>query len=170
MDTLLKNFIFNIGGEICVRLAEELEALNGEITDQELADRLGEDQNITRKNLYKLLDYNLVKYRRMREKKNQWIIFLFEASFDGYHSIILERNEQMIEVLKKRLEYEEENMFYACDAGCTRLTFDDATDIDFRCPSCDEILNFRENDNKIDEIKKKIDTLEKENKKIAKST
>ncbi|MHA1682141.1 MAG: hypothetical protein ACTSUE_14480, partial [Promethearchaeota archaeon] len=141
MEKLLEKFIFYVGGEICVKLAYELEKLgNKEVTDQELAGIVGEDINVTRKNLYKLLDYNLVTYRRTRDKKSGFILFYFMDNFKGYQKILVDRNSKQIEKWKQLLIYEEDNMFYACDAGCTRLPFDKATEIDFRCPSCDEIL------------------------------
>lgn len=160
---MLENFIFHIGGDICLKLAHALEELKEkEITDQELAEKLGEDINTTRKNLYKLLDYNLVIYRRTRDKSNGWIVFFFKSNFDGYESILVERNQKQVDKWKQLLEYEKDNMFYACDAGCTRLPFDKATEIDFRCPSCDEILNFRENDSKINDLSEKIKRAEAE--------
>ncbi|MHA1368679.1 MAG: transcription factor E [Promethearchaeota archaeon] len=167
MDELLERFIHQVGGDICVRLAKELEKLKGkEITDQELAERLGEDINTTRKNLYKILDYNLVTYRRTRDKKNGWIIFYFKENFNGYENILIDINNEKIRTWKKELEYEQQNIFYACDAGCTRLTFDKAAEIDFRCPSCDEILNFQDNSQRIENLKRKIEEVEAENKLI----
>lgn len=164
MDELLEKFIFHIGGDICVQLAEELDKLGDkEITDQELADKMGEDINTTRKNLYKLLDYNLVTYRRSRDKKNGWIIFFFKQNFEGYQNILVERNQKQIEKWKALLDHEQDNMFYSCMAGCTRLTFDKATDVDFRCPSCDGILNFQDNNKRVEDLAAKIDLAEKEN-------
>ncbi|MHA1889807.1 MAG: transcription factor E [Promethearchaeota archaeon] len=164
---MLEKFIFHIGGDICVKLANELEKLKGkEITDQELSELLGEDINTTRKNLYKLLDYNLATYRRVRDKKNGWILFYFRANFDGYQDILVERNKKQIDKWKELLEYEQNNIFYSCAAGCTRLPFDQASDINFRCPNCDEILNFQDNSSKIEEIRRKIEKAEKENEEI----
>lgn len=167
MDELLEKFIFHIGGDICVRLARELEELGGkEITDQELADKLGEEINPTRKNLYKLLDYNLVTYRRTRDKNTGFIMFYFKDNFDGYKNILVERNMEQINKWKQLLAYEEDNMFYACAAGCTRMPFYKATEIDFRCPSCNEILNFQDNSRKVEALRKRIEQAEKENEEI----
>ena len=167
MDELLEKFIYHVGGDICIKLGHELEKLGDkEITDQELAERLGEDINTTRKNLYKLLDYNMVLYRRSRDKKNGWIIFFFKANFEGYENILIERNNKQIAKWKELLKHEENNMFYSCDAGCTREPFDQAMEIDFRCPSCDGILNFRDNEKRVSDLREKIRLAEDENKKI----
>lgn len=167
MDALLSKFVFYVGGDICVKLGLELEKLGDkEITDQELAEKLGEDINTTRKNLYKLLDYNLVTYRRTRDKKNGWIIFYFKANFEGYEGILVERNQKQIENWKTLLEYEKSNMWYSCDAGCTRVTFDKATEMDFRCPQCESLLNFRDNNQRINDLLGKIQMAEKENDEI----
>lgn len=171
MDSLLERFIFFIGGDVCVKLANILEKLNGkEITDQELAEKLGEDINTTRKNLYKLLDYNLVTYRRTRDKKNGWIIFYFSAHFEGYQNVLVERNMLQIEKWRELLKYEQENMFYGCSAGCTKATFDKASELNFRCPQCDEILNFQDNSKRIEDLQQKIDMAEKENAEISITT
>jgi transcription initiation factor TFIIE subunit alpha len=164
LDELLTKFVFFIGGEICNKLALELEKLGEkEITDQELAEKLGEDINTTRKNLYKLLDFNLVTYRRTRDKKNGWIIFYFKANFVGYENILIERNLKQIENWKSLLEYEKGNMWYTCDAGCTRVIFDKATEMDFRCPQCESLLNFKDNSQRINDLLGKIQAAEKEN-------
>ncbi|HME53608.1 MAG TPA: hypothetical protein VKM55_15385 [Candidatus Lokiarchaeia archaeon] len=167
MDDLLQKFIFYVGGDLCVKLGLELEKLGDkEITDQELAEKLGEDINTTRKNLYKLLDYNLVTYRRTRDKKNGWIIFFFKANFEGYESILVERNQKQIENWRNLLEFEQSNMWYSCDAGCTRVTFDKATEMDFRCPQCDGLLNFKDNIQRITDLETKITAAESENESI----
>ncbi|NMC08699.1 MAG: hypothetical protein GYA24_26045 [Candidatus Lokiarchaeota archaeon] len=164
MDELLTKFVFYIGGEICNKLALELEKLGDkEITDQELAEMLGEDINTTRKNLYKLLDYNLVTYRRTRDKSNGWIVFFFRANFGGYENILIERNNKQIENWRNLLEYEKENIWYACDAGCTRVIFDKATEMGFRCPQCESLLNFKDNNQRINDLLGKIEIAEKEN-------
>jgi len=167
VDDLLQKFIFYVGGDLCVKLGLELEKLGDkEITDQELAEKLGEDINTTRKNLYKLLDYNLVTYRRTRDKKNGWIIFFFKANFEGYESILVERNQKQIENWRNLLEFEQSNMWYSCDAGCTRVTFDKATEMDFRCPQCDGLLNFKDNIQRITDLETKITAAESENESI----
>jgi transcription initiation factor TFIIE subunit alpha len=164
VDDLLQKFIFYVGGDLCVKLGLELEKLGDkEITDQELAEKLGEDINTTRKNLYKLLDFNLVTYRRTRDKKNGWIIFFFKANFDGYETILVERNQKQIENWRNLLDFEQSNMWYSCDAGCTRVTFDKATEMDFRCPQCDGLLNFKENTQRINDLQSKVQAAEKEN-------
>ncbi|MBN2150101.1 MAG: hypothetical protein JW839_01520 [Candidatus Lokiarchaeota archaeon] len=164
MDELLSKFVYFIGGEVCIKLALELEKLGDkEITDQELGERLGEDINTTRKNLYKLLDYNLVTYRRTRDKHNGWIIFFFKVNFSGYENILIERNMKQIDNWKNLLEYEKANMWYACDAGCTTVIFDKATEMDFRCPQCEGLLNFKDNTKRINDLLGKIQAAEKEN-------
>ncbi len=164
MDELLTKFVFFIGGEVCIKLAQEMEKLGEkEITDQELAERLGEDINTTRKNLYKLLDYNLVIYRRTRDKKNGWIVFFFRQNYVGYENILVERNIKQIDNWKSLLDYETGNMWYTCDAGCTRVIFDKATEMDFRCPQCDGLLNFKDNTQRINDLQGKIQAAEKEN-------
>lgn len=167
MDELLEKFIFHVGGDICIKLGHELEKLGDkEITDQELAEKLGEDINTTRKNLYKLLDYNMVLYRRSRDKKNGWIIFFFKANFEGYENVLVERNNKQIAKWKELLAHEAENMFYSCDAGCTRQPFEKAMEIDFRCPSCDGILNFHDNQKRVADITEKVRLATEENEKI----
>nr|MDO8116418.1 hypothetical protein [Candidatus Sigynarchaeota archaeon] len=164
MDELLEKFIFHVGGDPCIILAHELEKLGDkEITDQELAEMLGQDLNATRKNLYKLMDYDLVIYRRTRDKKNGWIIFFFKQNFDGYQNVLVERNSIQIKKWKELLDFENDNIFYGCIAGCSRESFDKAMEMDFRCPSCDEIMNMLDNSQRINDLTMKIEAAEREN-------
>ena len=62
-------------------------------------------------------------------------------------------------LLKTRLEFEENNVFYSCPQGCVRLLFDEATETEFLCPMCGEDLAFYDNSYFIEVLKKRVDAL-----------
>lgn len=66
-----------------------------------------------------------------------------------------------MERLRERLERERTSQFYLCGGGCMRLDFEQATEFEFRCPECGELLQIQDNAQKILELEEEIKRLEK---------
>jgi transcription initiation factor TFIIE subunit alpha len=49
-----------------------------------------------------------------------------------------------------------------CGNNCIRLNFEQATDFEFKCPECGELLHQDDNAKKIKELEKEIKKIEKE--------
>ncbi len=148
LDCTLVNILTEIGGENCVKVAEELYNINTpEITDEELSEICDINKNVVRKILYILYENKLSDFRKEKEKKKNWWIYYWKDNFDNLHSFIRLKREQVLEKLSLRMEYEENNVFHRCvNDDCRYLApFEEAMEIDFRCPHCESNLDHFEN-------------------------
>ena len=120
--------------------------------------------NTVRKTLYKLYSEKLAQFRRIRDKSTGWFIYYWWHEFDLIEEILLEKKKLVEEKLRERLEFEQNNYFFICD-NCintnTKYNFEDAFEMNFRCPDCGGALKAQENDDLIQFLKEKIARLEK---------
>ena len=148
LDCTLVNILTEIGGDNCVKVAEELYNISKEeITDEELAEICDINKNVVRKILYILYENKLSDFRKEKEKKKNWWIYYWKDNFDNLRNFIKLKREQVLEKLSLRMEYEENNVFHRCvNEECRYLApFEEAMEIDFRCPMCDSNLDHFEN-------------------------
>jgi len=118
LDTVLQTILKEIGGEYCVKVATELYKVNQErkeITDDELAEICEIKLNIVRKILYILYDHKLSDFRKVRDKKSGWFIYFWRECFDNVRDLIRNKQEQVLEKLTYRYQYESDNVFFICD-------------------------------------------------------
>jgi transcription initiation factor TFIIE subunit alpha len=148
LDTQLIQILQEIGGEHCVHISGELYNIQDpEITDDELAEICGIKLNIVRKILYILYENKLSEFRKVRDRKSGWFIYYWHENFANVKELIRLKQEQVLEKLNARLEYEENNVFYKCEVPeCAHVaTFNEASDENFKCLKCGGMLNFFEN-------------------------
>ncbi len=148
LDCTLVQILSEIGGENCVKVAEELYNIHkDEITDEELAAICDINKNVVRKILYILAENKLSDFRKEKEKKKNWWIYYWRDNFDNMRNFVKAKREQVLEKLSLRMEYEENNVFHRCvNDECHYLApFEEAMEIDFRCPNCESNLDHFEN-------------------------
>jgi len=134
--------------------------INGTNTDEEIAEKTEIKLNIVRKILYRLYDSGLASYKRSKDPETQWYTYSWEFDKNGVTSQIEEKSTNMIASLKKNLELEENNMFFVCPEGHSRVSFDKASEMGFVCPECGNEITFQENDGIIAGIKEEIASYE----------
>ncbi|MDD3175249.1 MAG: hypothetical protein PHU51_02120 [Candidatus Nanoarchaeia archaeon] len=127
-----------------------------------ITEELDMDIHRTRKILYKLHDYNLVSFKRKKDKIKGWYICYWD--FNEHSIPILERKlrAETLKKLEERLQKETANFYYMCRAAHTRMTFDDAFDEDFKCPECGDIMQQVENARTVDFLKNRIEEIKVE--------
>ncbi len=130
-----------LGSEDYVRVARAL--LNNEnATDEEIASATGLKINTVRKVLYDLFGRTLISGVRVRDLKRGWFVYRWRAQRDQVDGFIETQKKKAMERLNHRLQYEEQHEFYCCGSeGCTRLTFEQAMEVLFKCPTCNGNLN-----------------------------
>ncbi|MHA1820818.1 MAG: transcription factor [Promethearchaeota archaeon] len=159
LDPCLIEILREIGGEDCVNVALELKNIESdEITDEELAERSGIKLNIVRRMLYILEDNKLSIFKKVRDKKSGWFIYYWRDNFDNLRNFIREKQQLVLEKLSVRLEYEDSNVFYICEnPECNQIfTFDEATDVDFKCTKCESTLTYNDNEDVKEFLRQKI--------------
>lgn len=148
-----------IGGDEYLKVARSL--LNTEdATDEEIASSTGLRINIVRKVLYDLFGKALITGIRVKDEKKGWFVYRWRARKDEVDNFIEHQKKKITERLQQRLDYESSAEFYHCgNEDCTKLTFEKALDLSFKCPTCGKLVNIIKNDKLKKALQYKIDEL-----------
>ncbi len=161
-DKTLEKVAEAFGSEEAITIIEALKEI-GETTDDQIASQTGIRLNSVRKILYRLYDHSLVGLRRSRDKDTGWFIFHWRLQLDQLEGFILNQKRRVLEKLEARLKYEQKHEFYYCNTlGCKRISFEDAMELVFRCPTCSKPLMHFENGKIVSALTKKVAQLRKE--------
>ena len=177
MNPLLKSFLYIVGGDVAIEVGIELLlSENEDITDEDITENIKEriegtgidfepdieeilKLNTVRKTLYKLYSEKLAQFRRIRDKSTGWFIYYWWHEFDFLEEILLEKKKLIQTKLRDRLQFEEKNYFFLCK-NCNKINikykFDEAFELNFRCPDCGSPLEAQDNQNIINLLKEKI--------------
>ena len=177
MNPLLTSFLYIIGGDVAIEVGKELLlSENDDITDEDITENIKEriegtgidfepdieeilKLNTVRKTLYKLYSEKLAQFRRIRDKSTGWFIYYWWHEFDFLEEIVLEKKKLVQTKLRDRLQFEENNYFFLCK-NCNKINikykFDEAFELNFRCPDCGSPLEAQDNQNIINLLKEKI--------------
>lgn len=162
IDNLVTSLAKELLGEEVLDVLQFLLSKKIEITDDEIANELGVKVNEVRKKLYALADQGLVSYRRSRDKDTGWYVYYWKVNTDQINDILLNRKREILEKLKTRLEYEENNEFYICPEDKNKYTFEEAFENEFKCPRCGSQLEYYDSKKVREVLGKKIKDLQDE--------
>ncbi len=160
-DELFLNIVKILVGDEAVTIVSMLGS-KPEATDEELATKLEIKLNIVRKILYKLYDYHLAVFRRIRDKKTGWFVYYWKLNPERIGDLVNNKKRAVLHKLKERLNYEKEHVFYQCLNGCPRFTFEDAMEVSFNCPKCSTALENISNENIIEILETNVEILEED--------
>ena len=101
----------------------------------------------------------MAQFRRIRDKSTGWFIYYWWHEFDLLEEILIEKKKSILRKLRDRLQYEENNYFFMCQS-CTqsniKYKFDEAFDLNFKCPDCGGPLEAQDNEQIKQFLKEKI--------------
>ncbi|MBY9010771.1 MAG: hypothetical protein KGD70_00175 [Candidatus Lokiarchaeota archaeon] len=183
LNPLLRSFLYILGGDIAIEVGIELlKSEEEDITDEGITENIkerfkGEDPEISfeennveflklntvRKTLYKLYSGKLAQFRRIRDKSTGWFIYYWWHEFDLFEEILMEKRRIMESKLRERLKFEENNYFFICkdcQDSNKKFNFDEAFELNFRCPDCGGILEAQDNKELIQFLIEKIVLIE----------
>ena len=161
-DKTLMKVATALGEEDAVLLINYLKEAD-ETTDDAIANATGIRLNFVRKILYKLYDHSLVSLRRTRDPKTGWFIFHWKLQPSQLEGFILSQKRRVLDKLTVRLEYEKNHDFYHCRTPtCKRITFSEAMELVFQCPTCGNPLSHCNNKKLIENLSIKVDQVRKE--------
>lgn len=138
------------------------------ISEFDLAKKTKQDIKVIRKMLYFLYNHNLVGFNRKKDKEKGWYIYYWTLLPDNIRFMYFKRKKEQLEKLNQMLEEEHQELFFICPKKCVRLNFDQATDFEFHCPECGELVSQDDSEKKIISLKKEIAEIEEEIKKSKK--
>lgn len=131
------------------------------VSEFKLAEDLKCEVNYIRNLLYRLYDFNLVYFTRKKDKLKGWYIYYWTFNENKVLDVLIKIEKERIERLKSRYCSENEGLFFCCRSKCVRLDFERATDFEFHCPECGEIVYQDDNSDHIIKIKEQISVSEK---------
>ena len=151
-------------GEDSLKVVEFLKDKKN-ISDFKIAEKTDTDIHEIRNILYRLYNQNLVSYYRKKDRQKGWYISYWTFNKKRVKDLMGIIKKQKYEKFNERLREEElnKNNFYLCPNACVRVNFDRATDFEFRCPECGNILNHQSNEKTIEFLKTEIKTLKMTN-------
>ena len=160
-NQLIDEVIINVAGEDVIPLVKVLKNKKN-VSEFKLSEKIGLEINTTRNMLYRLYHSNLVSFVRRKDKKKGWYIYYWTFNMKRIRNLVLEIKRKKIESLKEKLDNEKSHQFFICPNMCMRMEFDNATEFDFKCAECGELMNIQDNTTTIENIEKEIKKLEKE--------
>lgn len=112
--------------------------------------------------LYALQKLNLATYKRKKDSKKGYYISYWTFHPKRVKEVITELRKEKLVKLKERLAREEanKNCFFICQNACARLDFEQATNVEFKCPECGSLLIQQDNSRTIDYLKEQIKAME----------
>ena len=126
------------------------------ISEFKLAEDLKSEVNYVRNLLYRLYDYNLVSFTRKKDKLKGWYIYYWTFNQDKILDVLIKIEKERLERLKSRHDSENGGLFFCCKGKCVRLDFEHATDFEFHCPECGEIVYQDDNTGHLSKISEQI--------------
>lgn len=152
-----------IGGDEYLKVARSL-LKSEDATDEEIASSTGLRINMVRKVLYDLFGKALITGTRIKDERKGWFVYRWRTREDEVEHFITGQKKKILDRLQKRYNYESSSEFYHCgNEDCKKITFEDALELFFKCPICNNVVNLSNNDkiknalnNKIEQIKKEI--------------
>jgi len=153
---------YMLGGDEYLKVARSLlKAQNA--TDEEIASSTGLRINMVRKVLYDLFGKALITGVRVKDERKGWFVYRWLSRRDEVENFIENQKKKIAERLQQRLDYENSSQFYHCgNDDCQRLTFENALEESFKCPSCGEILDLKKNEKSKKAFAKQVDKIRKE--------
>ncbi|MCC6012887.1 MAG: transcription factor [Candidatus Verstraetearchaeota archaeon] len=160
-DNALVDIVRELLGEDAAKIISIL-LEKEETSDDELIQKTGMKINNLRRILYQLFDKNFVLYRREKDREIGWYKYYWRINPTGINILINSIRKKVLAKLKDRLNYEMNNMFFACpDHQKNRYTFEEAMELNFQCPHCGKRLDNIRNDEIVTILKIKISEIEK---------
>jgi len=134
-----------------------------DISEFLIAKGIRAEVGFVRKALYALQTHNLVTYFRKKDREKGWYISYWTFNNNGVPDLAMAIKRNKLQNLKERLNREETNkgLFYICPKFCSRMEFESATEVEFRCPECGQPLQHQDNTKTIDRLRDNIVQLEK---------
>jgi len=134
-DPEIQQYLFEEVGEAGLTMAAYL-AENEPVSGVDILEaHVEEKPSAVRKILYALMEAHAAEYEKDTDAKG-WETFSWRLDLMEIKYILRRRWADELLHLRKQLKFEEDHQFYWCTEKHRRMIFEDAMDIDFKCPVC----------------------------------
>ncbi len=131
--------------------------MDGTTIDLEISEQTEIKLTIVRKILYKLYDAGIANCKKAKDRKTNWDMYVWKLEEINIVEAVTEKYKTLSADIEKSIEYEDENMFFACKTNGHRYKFETASEFNFLCPKCEEPLEFEDNTSVIAALMKEND-------------
>lgn len=157
----LTTIIKQIGGDDAVSLVNLIRGREN-VSEFKIADKLKCTVNEVRSVLYKLQENNLVIFTRKKDKKKGWYIYFWTFVDAKADELALKNKKERLDILKLQLSKEEGNIMFSCPRKCIRCGFENAMELQFKCPECESVLAQEDNSKRVGTLRKEIGELDQQ--------
>jgi transcription initiation factor TFIIE subunit alpha len=158
-DPEVQQYLYEEAGEEALDLAhflEDHEGISGVDLLEHFIDRKPSD---IRKILYRLMEAHVAEYEKDTDAKG-WETFTWKLDLPEVSRILHRRWTDENKYLHKQLKFEQDHEFYACKSMDRRMVFEDAMDIGFHCPVCNEPMAPIDNASVVKALQERIDEID----------
>jgi transcription initiation factor TFIIE subunit alpha len=136
-DPEIRQYILEECGEEALEMAQYLKD-HPHVSGVDVLENYKERKaSAVRKVLYRLMEAHAAEYEKDTDSKG-WETFYWDLDLPEVALILRRRWADELRNLRKQVRFEEDHQFYACPKQHRRILFDDAIDLDFKCPVCHE--------------------------------
>ena len=156
---LFRKIVQSLMGDDTVEVAEYL-LENPEATDEEMAEDLELNIKVVRNSLFKLNEQSLARFRRIRNSETGYFVYHWTLDPLKMRDMINRRRNKIIQNLKLRIDYEENNLLYHCgNEECQPQTLEKSYQTNFVCSTCGRTTDQMDNSVRIEFLEAVIDSL-----------
>jgi len=157
-QTLINHVVTEMVGEEALPIVRYLQGKKN-VSEFIIAEELDLEIHKTRNTLYKLLEQNIVMFKRKKDKIKGWYICYWDFNNQNIPHLADKIKEEKVKKLRERLEREKDGIFFMCRTACVRMDFETSMDFNFKCPECGEIMNEQNNERTIQFLQERITEL-----------
>ncbi len=140
-DEDLETVVVELVGEHALAVVTFLKGKERISEFEELELEINEVRNI----LYCLLEHNLVRFLRKKDRIKGWYICYWDLNLHMVPHLKRKLLQEKLEKMRARLAEEEGAQYYICQRACARMKFDDAVEQQFKCQECGALLQEQDN-------------------------
>ena len=160
-NKIITEVIGEVIGDDAIPLVKKLKNKQN-MSEFKLAEEIDVNIKDTRNMLYRLYKFNLVGFTRKKDKQKGWYIYYWTFNKNNIKYLFTKLKKKKLRRLNERLNREQNNLFYLCPNKCIRFNFDQATNFEFKCPECGELMLQEDNEKTIKNLTENIKNLTKE--------
>ncbi|AKG92110.1 Transcription factor E {TFE} [Geoglobus ahangari] len=158
IDELLVELIERVTGELGVVIYSM--GIEGEFTDEQLAEELGVEINDVRRVLFALYEIGLASYRRKKDEDTGWMEYYWRINYEKEREVLRKELEKTRDKLSAKLQMEDETVYYICMNGCVKVKYEEAMEYGFACPKCGGMLEYLDSREAVARIREELEKIE----------